>query len=65
MLVQWAIEQSKIHKTPLYLESTLDAAPFYKKLGFTVEDTISLDCVSAEDGRLLYKEAIFMFRPIK
>lgn len=62
MLVQWAIDQSKVDKIPLYLESTLEAAQFYEKLGFKKEGVISLECVSAETGKLTYSEVAFTFR---
>lgn len=63
MLVRWAIERARISKTPLYLESTLEAVPFYKRLGFTKETTISLEYTSAETGKPeTYMEEALIFR---
>ncbi|KAI1177128.1 putative GNAT family acetyltransferase [Nemania sp. FL0916] len=42
LLVQWGIQQSDASGLPCYLESTVDAAPFYRKNGFTIGETISL-----------------------
>lgn len=48
----------------LYLESTLESAPFYEKLGFTAEETVSLQMPSpGGDQSFLYQETIFTFRP--
>ncbi|XXH00570.1 hypothetical protein Hte_006918 [Hypoxylon texense] len=62
LLVQWGIQQSKLSGAPLYLESTVEAAPFYKKNGFTAGETISLPiCVDGGSERQVYEELVFMY----
>ncbi|KAI6086948.1 hypothetical protein F4821DRAFT_237262 [Hypoxylon rubiginosum] len=64
LLVRWGIERSKAEHVPIYLESTLEAAPFYKHLGFTVGETVSLQLPSISNQvDNFYKEIIFTFIP--
>ncbi|KAF4277496.1 hypothetical protein KXW98_005381 [Aspergillus fumigatus] len=42
LLVNWGIERSKEENIPIALESTLDAVPFYQRLGFQTEARISM-----------------------
>ncbi|OAQ65116.2 GNAT family acetyltransferase [Pochonia chlamydosporia 170] len=64
LLVQWGIQQSKASRSPLYLESTVEAAAFYNKNGFTAGETISLAIrVGGEAEAQIYKEIVFTYRP--
>ncbi|KAI1127594.1 putative GNAT family acetyltransferase [Nemania abortiva] len=64
LLVQWGIEQSKASGSPLYLESTVEAAPFYEKNGFTAGETISLSiCVDGGKEAQIYEEIVFTYYP--
>lgn len=64
LLVQWGIEQSKASDLPIYLESTVEAAPFYKKEGFTAGETISLPIhVDGGAEAQLYEEIVFTYHP--
>ncbi|KAI1817864.1 putative GNAT family acetyltransferase [Poronia punctata] len=58
-LVKWGMEQCIRHHVPAYLESTLEAAPFYEKLGFRAIDEVSLEY---DEGKV-YKEIIFRYDP--
>ncbi|KAL7625835.1 hypothetical protein AAE478_005058 [Parahypoxylon ruwenzoriense] len=63
LLARWGIERSKSESIPLYLESTLEAAPFYERHGFTAEETVSLPLSATNNGQPdVYKEVIFTFR---
>ncbi|KAH3147362.1 hypothetical protein LV164_004197 [Aspergillus fumigatus] len=42
LLVNWGIERSKEENIPIALESTLDAVPFYQRLGFQTEARVSM-----------------------
>ncbi len=61
LMVEWGKEQCQSHGAPAYLESTLEAANFYKKHGFTPVETFSLDVPGIGDG--LYSETSFIFVP--
>ncbi len=62
--MQWGIQQSNASGSPLYLESTVEAAPFYKKNGFTAGETISLPiCVDGGAERQIYEEIVFTYYP--
>lgn len=63
LLLQWGIKQCEAHKAPAYLESTLDAAKFYKKRGFTPVETFSLDISHVGGG--IYSETSFTYVPAK
>lgn len=63
LLVQWGIQQSNVSGLPLYLESTVEAAPFYKKNGFIARETISLPiCIDASPERQIYEEIVFTYQ---
>lgn len=63
MLVQWGIQQSKTSGFPLYLESTVEAASFYKKMGFTAKESILLPiCVDGGSKTQIYEEIVFTYR---
>lgn len=62
MLVQWGIQQSKAIGLPLYLESTVEAAPFYKKNGFTARESILLPiCMDGGLKTQTYEEIVFTY----
>lgn len=62
MLVQWGIQQSKASGLPLYLESTVEAAPFYKTNGYTARERISLPiCVDGGEETQIYEEVVFTY----
>ncbi|KAI1146781.1 putative GNAT family acetyltransferase [Nemania diffusa] len=64
LLVQWGIQQSKASGSPLYLESTVEAAPFYEKNGFTTGETISLPIyVDGATEAQIYEEIVFTYYP--
>lgn len=50
--------------SPLYLESTVEAAPFYKKNGFAAGETISLPICADNDAETqMYEEIVFTYCP--
>ncbi|KAI1375400.1 putative GNAT family acetyltransferase [Hypoxylon crocopeplum] len=60
LLVGWGMERSRADHAPIYLESTLEAAPFYRHLGFAAGETVSLQLSNIHsyvDG--LYEEIVF------
>ncbi|KAK7918284.1 hypothetical protein PG985_010158 [Apiospora marii] len=64
LLVQWGIQQSNASGAPLYLESTIEAAPFYKKMGFIAGETISLPiCIDSGTETQIYEEIVFTYCP--
>ncbi|KAI1423333.1 putative GNAT family acetyltransferase [Xylaria sp. FL1777] len=64
MIVRWGLEQCNKDSVPGYLESTLDAAPFYEKMGFAAFGKISLRySVNGQDQYELYEEIAFVHRP--
>ena len=65
MLVEWGLERSRKEGVPAALESTMNAARFYERLGFKPEKQISmqLDGVGKDGGSVLYEETCFVFRP--
>ncbi|KAK8057688.1 acyl-CoA N-acyltransferase [Apiospora saccharicola] len=64
LLVQWGIQQSNASGSPLYLESTVEAAPFYEKMGFTAGETISLPIrIDGGTETQIYEEIVFTYNP--
>ncbi|KAI0425127.1 putative GNAT family acetyltransferase [Xylaria sp. FL1042] len=64
MMVRWGIEQCNKDGILGYLESTLDAAPFYEKMGFVAFGKISLRyLVEVQCQQELYEEIAFVHRP--
>ncbi|TGJ81101.1 hypothetical protein E0Z10_g7670 [Xylaria hypoxylon] len=62
MMVRWGLDQCKKDGMPGYLESTLDAARFYEKMGFAAFRTISLRyLVEGHDEYEVYKEIAFLY----
>ncbi|KAI1753984.1 putative GNAT family acetyltransferase [Xylaria castorea] len=64
MMVHWGLEQCRKDNAPGYLESTLDAAPFYQKMGFTMSRQISLRYqLEDRDRHEVYEELAFVYHP--
>jgi len=65
MLMNWALDRCKEENVPAYLESTMDAGPLYRRLGFEPAQKISmvLKGLGVDGAPLLYEEACFLFRP--
>ncbi|KAI0183935.1 putative GNAT family acetyltransferase [Xylaria flabelliformis] len=62
MMVRWGLEQCRKDDIPGYLESTLDAAPFYQKMGFTTSQQISLRYQLQDRDRYeVYEELAFVY----
>lgn len=62
MLLQWGIQQSDESDSPLYLESTIEAAPFCKENGLTAGETISLPIhVGGGSEMRVYEEVVFTY----
>ncbi|KAI2472631.1 putative GNAT family acetyltransferase [Annulohypoxylon bovei var. microspora] len=63
MMTQWGIDQSKKYHVPAYLESTLEAAPFYRKLGFSEVEKFSLSYkVDGSGVTEIYEEISFIYK---
>ncbi|KAI0550666.1 putative GNAT family acetyltransferase [Xylaria curta] len=64
MMVRWGLEQCKKDNVPGYLESTLNAAPFYHKMGFTKSRQISMRYrIEDRDRDEVYEELAFVYHP--
>ncbi|KAI0160831.1 putative GNAT family acetyltransferase [Hypoxylon sp. FL1284] len=62
MMVQWGIDQSKQDQALAYIESTLTAAPLYRKLGFIEAGKLSLGYQAAGTGApRVYEEISFVY----
>lgn len=62
MLVQSGIQQSEASGLPLYLESTVEAAPFYKKHGCTARENMILPvCIDGREKMQIYEEIVFTY----
>ncbi|CAH0058558.1 unnamed protein product [Clonostachys solani] len=65
-LLQWGIRHAYMTGSPLYLESTEEAADFYKKNGFVTGEVISLPVrVDGNSETQIYKEIAFSYHPVK
>lgn len=63
MMVRWGLERCR-DNLPGYLESTLEAAPFYEKMGFAAFEKISLRyLVEGESEYEVYEEIAFVHHP--
>ncbi|KAI0100521.1 putative GNAT family acetyltransferase [Nemania sp. FL0031] len=60
MMVRWGLERCKEYHVPGYLESTLNAAQFYRKMGFKATETISLQ-YALEGQNQKYEETAFVY----
>ncbi|EFQ98314.1 hypothetical protein MGYG_01347 [Nannizzia gypsea CBS 118893] len=65
LLMRWGLEQCNKKNVSLILEGTMNALPFYTKLGLVDEGSISMNVeeVESKDGSKLYEERLFVFRP--
>ncbi|EFE39466.1 GNAT family acetyltransferase, putative [Trichophyton verrucosum HKI 0517] len=65
LLMRQALEQCTKETVPLILEGTLNAIPFYMRLGLVDEGSISMDLegIESKHGPSLYEERLFVFRP--
>ncbi|KAK5635348.1 hypothetical protein RRF57_011060 [Xylaria bambusicola] len=64
MMVNWGLEQCNKDGVPGYLESTLEAAPFYEKMGFAASVKISMRyLIEGQDQSEMYEEIAFVYRP--
>ena len=56
------MDKCQVEHTPAYIESTIEAAPFYLKNGFTAIETFSIDLTPSEpNGVEKYEEQSFVF----
>lgn len=63
LLLKLGVEQSKIHHVPIYLESTIEAVPFYKKYGFVERKIRTLSYLPLETcTNEVYTEAALTLR---
>lgn len=51
LLMKWGLERSRRDEIPAYLESTLEALPFYLKLGFTEAERIRMVLPAGKGGK--------------
>ncbi|CAG9977947.1 unnamed protein product [Clonostachys byssicola] len=66
LLLQWGIQRSNTSGSPLYLESTKEAAAFYKKNGLTAGEVISLPIrIDGVSETQIYKEIVFTYHPVQ
>ncbi|KAL2755410.1 hypothetical protein ACRALDRAFT_2105797 [Sodiomyces alcalophilus JCM 7366] len=63
LLVGWGIERSRENGVPLYLESTLEAAPFYRRHGFVPREKVTIQIEGTEKVPTTYGEVVFTFEP--
>ncbi|KAF2028370.1 acyl-CoA N-acyltransferase [Setomelanomma holmii] len=65
MLVDWALEKCEAEGLPAYVESTVEAVPFYERLGFEEAGRISMDLrsVCSDETAGLYEEVGCIYRP--
>lgn len=58
-LIQWGLERCCKSNVPAYLESTLNAVPFYERLGFKTRHKISI----VLQGSVVYQESCCVYEP--
>ncbi|TRX88301.1 hypothetical protein FHL15_010805 [Xylaria flabelliformis] len=64
MMVRWGLEQCRKDNVPGYLESTLEAVHFYRRMGFTVSRQISLRYrLEDRDRYEMYEEIACVYSP--
>ncbi|KAI0844407.1 putative GNAT family acetyltransferase [Daldinia vernicosa] len=62
-MVRWGMDRSRKDGAPAYLESTLEAASFYRNLGFVDVDKISLEYgIDGTEICSTYEEVSFLYR---
>jgi predicted N-acetyltransferase YhbS len=57
-LTRWGLDRCVKNKIPAYLESTLNAVPFYEKLGFKITERLSIEL----EGPVVYEEACCLYQ---
>ncbi|KAH8662912.1 amidase signature domain-containing protein [Tricladium varicosporioides] len=62
LLIQWGIERAEENKVPIYLDSTLDAAPLYRRHGFVALDGLALAIPNDEKGQPIFYQELSMLR---
>ena len=64
-MIKWGSEQCRKEKVSAYVESTLEAAPFYRKNGFVALETFSLVLkgLVETNSEEIYSEVAFLFTP--
>ena len=67
MLVQWALDLCEEEGCPAYVESTVEAVPFYEKLGFKAAGRIVLDFIeqTGDEEVVFYEEVGCIYVPKK
>ncbi|KAI0474052.1 putative GNAT family acetyltransferase [Xylariaceae sp. FL0804] len=75
LLVQWGVRQADASGVPLYLESTVEAAPFYAANGFAAGETMVLpirvvdddggEAAEAAEKTRVYEEVVFTYFPAR
>ena len=65
LLINWGLQRSNKERVPIVLESTLNAAALYERLGFQAAENISLVMNQTCEGgeTLCYEEICFIFWP--
>jgi GNAT superfamily N-acetyltransferase len=65
MIVQWALDLCEAEGCLAYVESTVEAVPFYEKMGFVAAGSISLDIAGmrGQGGVEVYQEIGCIYRP--
>ena len=66
-MVEWGTDRCDEERVPAFLVSTLNAVPFYEKMGFTSASELSLD-ISYRDSEghsisQKYRELGMVYRP--
>lgn len=58
LLTKWGLEKAQRDSKPVYLESTIAAAPLYKRLGFVAVDGLSMELPrgSLDSSPVIYEE---------
>ncbi len=56
-LTRWGLDRCVKDNIPAYLESTLNAVPFYGKLGFKITERVSIEL----EGPVFYEEACCLY----
>jgi hypothetical protein len=66
MMVKWALDLCETQQCPAYVESTVEAVPFYEKMGFRAVGTISLDISGKIEGEDVgvYEEVGCIYKPL-
>jgi len=65
LLIKWGIDRCTTDQVPALLESTVDAAPLYRRHGFKAAESVSMVLEeNSEDGTsIIYHETCFLYTP--